>query len=203
MQELWLAHAAAGERLRGQQTDLELGAGKAASAAALAASFAVERPPLLLLYGAGGALPGTAPLRIGELCIVTHDLLADDGRQEAERFVDLGQLGFGPIRFTMHPALSARAAGLLGVRAVGGATVSACSATDAAAHSIAARSGAHVESMEGAAVALVCARYGVPLVQLRAISNLTGDRYTQGADFALAIGRLHEALGRLLAGGWP
>ncbi len=208
MQQVWLAHAAAGERAPGDRVDVGLGVGKAAAAATLAAELAAvpaaRRPSVLVLYGVGGALPARAPevpLGVGELCVVVEDVLADDGRQEVGRFVDLAGLGFGEVRFAMDRARSARAARLLGVRTVGGATVSACSATDAAAAQIAARTGALVESMEGAAVALVCARFGVGLVQLRAVANRTGDRYAEGADFAGAIAWLHAGLARLVEAG--
>jgi futalosine hydrolase len=38
------------------------------------------------------------------------------------------------------------------------------------------RFGALCENMEGAAAAQVCARYGVPLLEVRGISNMVSDR---------------------------
>jgi futalosine hydrolase len=57
--------------------------------------------------------------------------------------------------------------------------------------------------MEGAAVFQVCARLGVPAVQLRCVSNRTGDRARGGWDLHGSIARLHAAL-RALGGsqGW-
>jgi futalosine hydrolase len=78
------------------------------------------------------------------------------------------------------------------------ATVSICSGTDAIAREIAGRTGALAESMEGAALALVAHRWGLPMTELRAMSNLTGDRAEQQWDIPRALSNLGGALGRLL-----
>ena len=80
-----------------------------------------------------------------------------------------------------------------------GATVSTCSATDPLAAELGARTGAAVETMEGAAIGLACAAAGVPWAQLRAVSNLTGDRARAGWDLARAVGALHGAIRAVLA----
>jgi len=89
------------------------------------------------------------------------------------------------------------------VPVVRGATVSNCSGSDPLALAIARRSGAAVETMEGAAVLQVCAHFGVPVVQLRCVSNRTGDRARGGWDLRGAVDRLHAAV-RVLASaqGW-
>jgi futalosine hydrolase len=61
-------------------------------------------------------------------------------------------------------------------RRAGFATRTTCTGTDAAAREIAARTGAAVESMEGAAVVHACLRMGVPVGEVRAVSNMVGDR---------------------------
>jgi futalosine hydrolase len=58
-------------------------------------------------------------------------------------------------------------------------TVSTCSGTDARSQAVQARTQGAVESMEGAAIAQVAAAYGIPVGEIRGISNMTGNR-----DFA-------------------
>lgn len=55
-------------------------------------------------------------------------------------------------------------------------TSSRATGTQAEARDHAARWGALAESMEGAAAAHMCALYGVPFLEIRAISNFVGDR---------------------------
>jgi futalosine hydrolase len=80
--------------------------------------------------------------------------------------------------------------------------VSTCSGTDASSAELLRRTGARVETMEGAAVALACRLASIPLVQLRAVSNLTGDRDKAGWDLGLAVSRVQTALIRVVEG-WP
>ena len=54
--------------------------------------------------------------------------------------------------------------------------------------------------MEGAAVGAVCAALGIPWVQLRVISNRTGDRDRAGWDLDAELAVLHPAVRRLLDG---
>lgn len=180
-----------------------LGVGKTAAAVALVEVLAAARPAGVLLFGVGGAYAERhregASLRPGDVVVVGSDRLADEGVRTRARFLDLGALGLpseGP--FAMDAAATAIAAQRLAVRVVDGATVSTCSGTDELAVDLAHRTGAEVETMEGAAVALVCARHRVPLVHVRAISNWCGDRERGGWDLALAVGAVQRAVRRLL-----
>ena len=100
-------------------------------------------------------------------------------------------------------AAAAAARCLLGAPIVRGATVSTCSATDVLATELATRTGAAVETMEGAAIGLACAAAGVPWAQLRAVSNLTGDRAKANWDFDRALAALHQAIRVILAAAGP
>ena len=61
------------------------------------------------------------------------------------------------------------------------------------------RTGAAVETMEGAAIGLACTAAAVPWVQVRAISNFTGDRSHAGWDRERAVAALHRAIRVILA----
>lgn len=77
------------------------------------------------------------------------------------------------------------------------ATVATCSGTDAAAAEVERRTGALAEAMEGAAVVHAALRLNVPAIELRTISNTTGDRARQRWDLAAGL----EALGRAVRRG--
>jgi futalosine hydrolase len=191
---------------------LRTGVGKATSASALTAALVGARAPrLVLVVGVCGAYPARvrgrdgAPLAVGELCLIADDRLADEGVEDETGFRGLAELGLGMEGpFAADAAATARAAAALGgARAVRGATVSTCSGRDDLARAVASRTGADVETMEGAAVALVCARFGVPWVQLRCVSNFAGDRAAAAWDLRGAARAAQEAALRLLGGGWP
>jgi futalosine hydrolase len=58
-------------------------------------------------------------------------------------------------------------------------TVSSCTGTDNVARELEARTGGAVESMEGAAIAHVAHLHGVPVGEVRGISNLVTNRDTK------------------------
>ena len=62
----------------------------------------------------------------------------------------------------------------------------------------AARTKAVAEAMEGAAVVHAARRLGVPAIELRVISNTTGDRDNQKWDLAGALAALGRSLGEAL-----
>ncbi len=84
------------------------------------------------------------------------------------------------------------------------ATVASCSGSSAAAAEVARRTGAVAEAMEGAAAVHAARRLGVAAIELRTISNTTGDRDRQRWDLPRALRALSdalpEALGALRAG---
>jgi futalosine hydrolase len=190
---------------------LELGVGKIAAAASLTVALIERRPQVVVQFGVCGAYParhlraGLAELRVLDTCVVASEVVVDDGVQTPEGFRDLAQLSLqgpaeaGPIVADVER--SRAIASLLGCPMVAGATVSTGAGTEALSEAYAARSGAQVESMEGGAVAAVCRRFGVAHVQLRVVSNRTGDRALSGWDLDGSITVLTSAVERVLASG--
>ena len=185
---------------------LRIGVGKGASAAAMTERLCKDpQVDVVVLFGVCGAYPqADPPLEVSDLCMVGADMLADEGLATGDGFADLAQMELGTVGpFEQDRRFTARAAEFLGgVPIVRGATVSTCSGTDARSREIHERTGAHVETMEGAAVAMACQRLGVPLVQLRCVSNRTGDRDAADMDLPRAITRLQVAIMRLVEKGW-
>jgi futalosine hydrolase len=184
-----------------------LGVGKAAAAAGLARILATQRCKGVLLFGVCGAFPdrhrvgcATAPVRPGELCVVGSDRFGDEGVESPAGFLDLAGLGLGEVGpFAADERHTRAAAELLAVPIVRGCTVSTCSGTEAASTEICARTDAHVETMEGAAVALTCRAFAVPLVHVRCVSNWTGSRDRGQWSLQTAVATVQSAVRRLLS----
>jgi futalosine hydrolase len=171
-----------------------VGTGKTAAAVTLARALALEPAALVVAFGVAGAYPGSG-LAIGDVCLVAQDLLADDGVEDEHGFRDLAAMELGTNGpWHADPARTTELASLLACPVVLAATVSTCSATDRASTLLAARTSAAIETMEGAAIAAACQYADVPWIQLRAVSNRTGDRSAAGWDLPRALHALHEAV---------
>ncbi len=179
----------------------ELGVGMARAAMNLTrALFLGPPPPLVIGFGFAGAYPASeVELAVGAGCLVSREVFADEGVETGDGFLDLAKLGFADAAELLADARATRAAATaLGVPVVAGATVASCSGTDVRAAALVKRARAQVETMEGAAVALVCARFGVPWIELRVVSNRCGEREQAGFDIARARAKLGELVPKLV-----
>lgn len=198
-------------------TLIHTGIGKANAAAAATALCLQKRPHRVLMFGCGGAFAGSA-LAPGDLTLASAEIFADEGVQTPERFLDLEALDFpalrrGGLRYfnrfptdaTLYRAAFPRLQSFCaerGRRLAGGpfATVSTCSGTDTLARELEDRTAAVCENMEGAAVAQVCLRYGLPFLEVRGISNRVGDRDLSAWDLRGGAAIAEEAVLALLSG---
>jgi len=150
----------------------------------------------VLSVGVCGVLPG-CELSIGDVVHGTAAVYAEEGIDTPDGFVDVAgmELTLGSDDgnvFRPDPDLVAAASSVtIGVRI---ATVATCSGTDEQAMVIAQRTGAAVEAMEGAAVLHAARRLGVGAMEVRAVSNTTGDRDRQQWDLPSAL----TGLGRIV-----
>ena len=153
----------------------------------------------VLSMGIAGALPGRG-CSIGDVVVGTHAIYVEEGIETPDGFADLDSLGFAlgdfpGNRIPADPALLERFGGL-GVQAPV-ATVATCSGTDGRARLVEARTGAAAEAMEGAAVLHAAGILGLPALEMRVISNSTGDRGIQAWDLDSAFASLEELAGRI------
>lgn len=162
------------------------GVGKVNAAAITALAVTALRPQAVLLVGIGGAYPGSGPA-VGEPVMALSDTHLDTGVGHGAGWSGVQSIGFPllpptadrptPVHNQIElPGDVARLAERIGVRAAHFGTSEAVTADPDAARLLHALHGVAVESMEGAAVAQVTTALGVPLYQLRGISNLVGDR---------------------------
>ncbi|MBW3572123.1 MAG: futalosine hydrolase [Gemmatimonadetes bacterium] len=166
------------------------GMGKTNAAHALTALLETQPVRGVVGFGIAGAYPGSG-LAVGAVALATAAVYGDEGVQAPAGWMGTDGIGIplwtaGESRLYNHFALDAarveRARALLAdagfvVRTGPFVTVSACSGTAALGAAMAQRvPGALCEGMEGAALAHVAAIYEVPLLELRAVSNLVEDR---------------------------
>ncbi|TPV97033.1 MAG: futalosine hydrolase [Myxococcales bacterium FL481] len=174
---------------------VEVGVGKTSAASRL--TERLLRGPAceyVVLLGVAGAHRG-AGLSVGDVCMVAEDQLADEGVETPQGFVALDALRLGSVGPFLPDQLRTQAwAQDLSLPVVRAATVSRCSGTNASAEALAQRTRTAIETMENAALAWVCTRWGVPWIGVRAISNYTGDRDEQAWRFDAALDRLTAAI---------
>lgn len=194
------------------------GMGEVNTAQALTAQLERRRPALVILFGIGGAyVPGGLP--VGAVAVATEEnyghlgVLTLDGWQPA----DLIGIPLVPAngdaeparfnRFPLDASLAARAVQVCAaaqvttepVRSGPFVTVSQCSGIQATGDELARRFSASCENMEGVAAAHLCALYGVPLLEVRAISNLVEDRDKSKWDIPLAIRVVQQCVLTIMA----
>ncbi|HET97930.1 MAG TPA: futalosine hydrolase [Desulfurivibrio alkaliphilus] len=187
------------------------GVGPVASAATVAAHLATRSSTYagVVLSGVGGLYPREPSGCSGEpglleICLAEREILADFGiaaPHGAEPFS--GSNFAAPHDFPLQSTLTSLAAAILTELAIPFyrgvfLTLNATTATRERGMALRDRHGGLCENMEGAAVALVCQRLGLPLLEMRCISNLVEDRDLRRWRLAEAIARQAEIMSRLL-----
>jgi futalosine hydrolase len=162
-------------------------------------------PSLIINLGIGGAYPSSG-LDVGSVAIATKEIYADEGVWLKDGLKTLETVGIplvqaGRRRYFNEFPMGDRATKKIltlkrmnvwedncgfGIRAGAFATVSACTGTKKRAAEIEKRLQVICENMEGAAVAHICALYGIPLVEIRGISNMVEERNRDSWDIAIA-----------------
>lgn len=176
---------------------LAAGVGPALAAATTATALtraALAGAPYGLVVSAGiagGFLPH-AP--VGSLVVADEITAADLGAETADGFVPVTELGFGTVTHRPPAALVRDAVAATGARAGAVLTVSTVTGTAARAALLRERHPtALAEAMEGFGVAEAAAAHGVPVLEIRAVSNPVGPRDR-------AAWRIGDALAALTAG---
>lgn len=145
-----------------------------------------ERPvDKVLNFGVAGAYIGeSSPWANGalfDLCLAEQENLGDFGICFADHIEALDEKLGGNTVFPLDQPMLRQARKILdrhrmAYRCGNFVTVSAVSATRQRGAMLAARYQGLCENMEGAAVARVCADFSLPLLEVRAVSNLVEDR---------------------------
>ncbi len=137
--------------------------------------LAREGARAIVVCGVGGAYPSSG-LSIGDVVCADTECYGDLGATSPTGFLDMKTLGF-PVVEEPAPLYNVLPLQLFPLaRRVPFVTMTSCTGTDEAALALEARTGGAVESMEGAAVAHVGHLHGVPVGEVRGISNMVGKR---------------------------
>ncbi|MEU4350175.1 futalosine hydrolase [Streptomyces sp. NPDC023838] len=172
------------------------GVGPAAAAAATATALARGPYDLVVSAGIGGGFPSVAP--VGSLVVASRIVAADLGADTPDGYMDVEALGFGRCAHLPPRRLARALADTTGAAYGPVLTVSTVTGTAARAAELAARHpGAAAEAMEGFGVAEAAAQQGVPVLEVRAVSNAVGPRDRSAWRIGDALGALTDAFGKL------
>jgi futalosine hydrolase len=129
----------------------------------------------VVVCGVGGAYPGSG-LETGDVVCAESETYGDLGADSPDGFLDMQALRF-PVIPGERPLFNRLPLDLFPApRRVPFITCTTCTGTAAQADTLVRRTGGAVESMEGAAIVHVARLMGVPVGEVRGISNTVGDR---------------------------
>jgi futalosine hydrolase len=176
------------------------GIGKVNAAAATTALIERHHPRLVINTGCAGAYLESG-LSIGELAVASEEYLGDEGVLTSDGWQDLrfmaiptlvhgNRLYHNTLPLSKHAAEKAmQLADYYGVKLARGrfVTISTCSGTRQRGEELSRRLHGICESMEGAAVAQVCLRYGIDCLEIRGVSNHVDERNMKTWDIPRAV----------------
>jgi len=168
-------------------------------------------PAMIMNIGIGGAYP-SAGLKIGDVAIAEKEIYGDEGVLLKDGFHGIDLIGIPLLQkgrkkyFNEFPLdkplirkavrasqLVTRHSSLITVKKGAFLTVSTCTGTKKRALELERRYSAICENMEGAAIAHICALYGVPMIEMRGISNIVQDRDLSKWNIKLAAENCQKA----------
>ena len=170
----------------------------AASTATALTTAALSGTPYHLVVSAGiaGGFQPEAP--VGSLVTADEITAADLGAETSDGFVPVTELGFGTVTHRPPEALVRDLAAATGARTGTVLTVSTVTGTAERAAALRLRHPrALAEAMEGFGVAEAAAAHGVPVLEIRAVSNPVGPRDRAAWRIGDALTALTEGFGKL------
>ncbi|MGA5322533.1 futalosine hydrolase [Streptomyces seoulensis] len=169
----------------------------ASTATALTAAALAGTPyGLVVSAGIGGGFQPEAP--VGSLVVADAITAADLGAETPDGFLPVTDLGFGTVTHLPPNSLVREVVAATGARPGTVLTVSTVTGTATRAAALRERHpGALAEGMEGFGVAEAAAAHGVPVLEIRAVSNPVGPRDRDAWRIGDALAALAGAFGKL------
>jgi len=162
----------------------------------------------LILFGIGGAYSDAV---VGDVVVARSENYAEEGVIIGEGWKPMDFTGFALLKdkieyFNTFPMdrklmqLAINASKDVGLNVICGnfITVSQCSGTGVNGKIIQKRFNGICENMEGAAVAHICAIYGIPIIEIRGISNIIEDRNLKKWNVPLAASNCNKAVSEII-----
>ncbi|MGW3934608.1 futalosine hydrolase [Streptomyces phaeochromogenes] len=151
---------------------------------------------LVVSAGIGGGFQPEAP--VGSLVLADEITAADLGAETADGFVPVTELGFGAVTHRPPESLVRAVAAVIGARTGAVLTVNTVTGSAERAAELRRRHPrALAEAMEGFGVAEAATAHGVPVLELRAVSNPVGPRDRAAWRIGDALAALTGAFGKL------
>jgi futalosine hydrolase len=167
----------------------------------------------IINMGVGGAYPGSG-LRAGDIAVAAKEFYGDEGVADSNGWSSLRKIGIplvcrGSKNFfnefpVSTPPISTLLRGKQGefkeltkdlqIKSGNFVTVSSATGNNKRAVELEKRFGALCENMEGAAIAQVCTIYGIPVSEIRGISNIAGVRDKRKWNLRLASENCQKAV---------
>lgn len=162
----------------------------------------------LILFGVGGAY---SDAQVGYVVVAESENYAEEGVITGEGWKPMEFTGFALLknkaeyfntfpmdRKLMQLAIHASKDARLNTLSGNFITVSQCSGTSISGEILQKRFTGLCENMEGAAVAHICAMYGIPMIEIRGISNVIEDRDMKKWNIPLAASNCNKAVSELV-----
>lgn len=160
-----------------------------------------QRPDLIIQAGIGGSFSPVYPP--GTVVLIEKEITGDLGVEEEQTFKDVFDMGFldaNAFPYASKWLVNPQAASwtMNDLPLVKGITVNEVTTRPERINQLQKKYQPVVESMEGAAMHLVALQENIPFVQLRAVSNIVGERNKTNWKIKEAIGALNEAVIKII-----
>ena len=177
------------------------GVGSLNTSYALMKHLQVKKPDVIIMAGIAGSL--TTKLQLGDVVVIKDEALADLAVQEKDGYKDVFDLKLlAPNQFPYTKKKLVNPFSVLMERIllqqVSSVTVNQITSSKKTAELYHNKYKAAIENMEGAALHLVCIMENIPFVQIRAISNMVGERNKKKWQLKEAVENLNAELIRLV-----
>ncbi|MCX9085595.1 MAG: futalosine hydrolase [Candidatus Methanoperedens sp.] len=184
------------------------GIGKVNAAHSVTLLLEYQKPEMLILFGIAGAYVRAG---VGDVVIAESENYAEEGVMTLDGWRSMEFTGFSLLKkeikyfntFSIDRKLSQlafEASKDIGLKVHSGnfITVSQCSGTRKTGQIIRERFDGICENMEGAAVAHICAKYDIPMIEIRGISNIIEDRDLKNWNIPLAVSNCSKAVNEVV-----
>ena len=130
-------------------------------------------------------------INIGDVVEVTQDIFSEMGAESANQFLS-------PHDIDLDLDVSFQSVQQTKLKAVQAITVNTIHGNNLSIQNIKQRLNPDIESMEGAAVMMVCQQFEIKCVQFRGISNLVEERNKENWNISLAISNLNKEVNNFI-----
>jgi futalosine hydrolase len=174
---------------------LVTGVGMTLTAYSLTKELLTAKYDLVINAGIAGSF--NKQLLIGDVTAVDNDFFAELGAENDEGFISFPEMKL-PGSYSFLNKNSIKSKSYQQLKKVNAATVNKVHGNEQSIKNFLAIHDSVIETMEGAAVAMVCEKENIPYVQIRSISNYVTKRNTNEWNIPLAINNLNITLVKIL-----